>query len=393
MNGPVLLLSAEYPPMHGGVGDYTGRLVDALTAHDWDVHVLTGSTVPPTDKRVLPRVRRWNWDVANLTQQALSETGARIVHIQYQTGAYKMHPAISFVPRRLRKKNPQVRWVTTFHDLLPPYLFPKAGPLRERVTRALANGSDVSIATNERDLERLTLEHRLARRVAMIPIGSNLPDIDEIDRGAMRMKLGIEDPEQIAVGFFGFLSEDKGVDVLLEALSQRSWKQPVALVIIGGGLSASDVANRPYLTWIEERLKVCPVQVIETGYLPAAEAAAALRSMDVVALPFRHGASLRRGTLIAAIRAGATVLTTDPDSDESLAPLVGGDTMWLVPPGDAEALRDGLRTLIDDPALRHQLAGNAQERGIDFDWNAIAQRHIEIYENLLNRVRGHDGAS
>ena len=393
MNGPVLFLSAEYPPMHGGIGDYTARLVEALTAHDWDVHVLTSSTVQPGDKRVLTRVRRWNWDVAKVTQQALNETGARIIHIQYQTGAYKMHPAINFLPGRLRKKNPQVRWVTTFHDLLPPYLFPKAGPLRERITRVLANNSDVSIATNERDLERLAIEHRLARRVSMIPIGSNLPDISSVDRNAMRSKIGIEDPDQIAIGFFGFLSEDKGVDVLLEALSQRSWKQPTALVIIGGGLSATDVSNRPYLTWIEERLKACPVQVIETGYLPAAEAAAALRSMDVVALPFRRGASLRRGTLIAAIRAGATVLTTDPESDETLAPLVGGETMWLVPPSDAVALREGLRTLIDDPALRRQLAFNAQTRGIDFDWNAIAQRHIEIYENLLSRVRGHDGAS
>ena len=227
----------------------------------------------------------------------------------------------------------------------------------------------------------------------MIPIGSNLPDIGAVDVQAVRTKIGIDNPEQIAIGFFGFLSEDKGVDILLEALNQRGWKQPTSLVIIGGGLSATDVANRPYLNWIEERLKACPVQVIETGYLPGAEAAAALRAMDLVVLPFRHGASLRRGTLIAAIRAGATVLTTDPESDESLAPLVGGETMWLVPPGDSEALRDGMRTLIDDPALRRQLAGRAQERGIDFDWNAIAQRHIEIYETLLSRVRGHDGAS
>jgi len=209
LNGPILFLSAEYPPMHGGVGDYTARLVDALTAHDWNVHVLTSGTVHPSDPRVLPRVRRWNWDVSRLAQQALNETGAKLIHIQYQTGAFKMHPAINFLPRRMRRKNPHLRWVTTFHDLLPPYLFPKAGPLRDRVTRILATDSDVSIATNERDLERLTIEHRLARRVSMIPIGSNLPDIDEIDRRAIRGRIGIEDPEQVAIGFFGFLSEDK----------------------------------------------------------------------------------------------------------------------------------------------------------------------------------------
>jgi glycosyltransferase involved in cell wall biosynthesis len=379
--------------MHGGIGDYTSRLVEALAVHGWDARVLTSSFVRAEDDRVMPRVRRWNWESVRQVKQALDESDSSIVHLQYQTGAYQMHPAINLLPRRLNGRHASIPFVTTFHDLLPPYLFPKAGPVRGWVTGALASHSDAVITTNERDLERLSIERRLGRRVTMIPIGSNLPDVTDVNREQARRDLGLEDGDVVAIGFFGFLTEDKGVEVLLQALAGRTWKESTSLVIIGGGLAATDIANRPYLEWFEQALKACSVPVIETGFLPPADAAGALHAMDVVVLPFRHGASLRRGTLVAAIRAGATVLTTDPESDESLAPLVGGETMWLVPPGDPDALRAGLATVIGDRSLRQQLATNARIRGNEFDWNAIAERHINLYENLIGRARGHDGAS
>ncbi len=393
MSGPVLMISAEYPSMHGGIGDYTARLIDALAGNGWDARVLTSSVVETDDPRVLPRIQRWNWEIVSQVQEALVESQATIVHIQYQTGAYGMHPAINFLPRRMRKGVSAAPFVTTFHDLLPPYLFPKAGPIRDWVTKTLAASSDAVIVTNESDLDCLSIQQRLGRKVEMIPIGSNLPDLAEMDRDAARRRLGIDDPDETAIGFFGFLTEDKGVDVLLQALTDRPWNQVTSLVIVGGSLSTTDNANRPYLEWIEKRIKASPLRVIETGYLPPVDAAAALRSMDVVVLPFRHGASLRRGTLIAAIRAGATVITTDPETNESLAPLVGGETMWLVPPGDPVALRAGLATLLGDRSLRERLAANAQAHGADFDWNTIANRHITLYENLLSRARGYDGAS
>ncbi len=387
MIGPILMVSAEYPPLHGGLGDYASRLVAALADNGWDARVLTSASVEAHDERVLPYIHQWNWEIAGQIRDALRETESRLVHIQYQTGAYGMHPAINFLPRRVGGDQPSIPWVTTFHDLLPPYLFPKAGPIRDWVTRTLARNSDAVIVTNERDLEQLTIQHRLGRRAVMIPIGSNLPDVVLRDRDHVRQSVGIEHPDEIGIGFFGFLTEDKGVDVLLQALSEITLPGPARLVIIGGGLSATDVANQPYLAWIQRQLKECPIPVTEAGFLPPERAAEVLSAMDIVVLPFRHGASLRRGTLIAAVRAGATVLTTDPGPGESLAPLVSGEALWLVAPSDPDALRAGILTLLNDSSLRHRLALNALEQGADFDWNVIAQRHVGLYETLLNRGR------
>jgi glycosyltransferase involved in cell wall biosynthesis len=72
--------------------------------------------------------------------------------------------------------------------------------------------------------------------------------------------------------------------------------------------------------------------------------------------------------------------------------LVAGETVWLVHPSDPEALRAGLETLLSDASLCERLARNAAYQGADFDWNAIAQRHIGLYDVLLSHSRGEDGS-
>src|SRR6187200_3079902 len=105
----VALLSAEYPPQPGGVGDYTHRLGQALgergqhvlvfTIDDsrfW-VHDLQQQDKNRKSKIVNPK-SNWGWRIGRDIRAALSQAQPDILHIQYQTGAYGMHPAINFVP-------------------------------------------------------------------------------------------------------------------------------------------------------------------------------------------------------------------------------------------------------------------------------------------------------
>ncbi|HET9015365.1 MAG TPA: glycosyltransferase [Thermomicrobiaceae bacterium] len=378
----VLLVSGEYPPMHGGIGDYAERLVTALRDVGWDAAILTSRTAGNNpDPRVLPWIGRWDWSAVNEVARAALETDADVVHVQYQTGAFGMHPAINLLPQLLRRAGRRVPVVTTFHDLLPPYLFPKAGPARRWVNRALALGSRALVVTNELDRQALARSPRLARRTVLIPIGSNLPSITDADLATGRAALSIADGER-AIGFFGFLTEDKGVDLLIEALEQLPGHRP-RLVVVGGTLGETDIANGAYHHRMRQRLETSSVPVTATGYLPPDAASAALAVLDLIVLPFRHGASLRSGTLIAAVRSGAPVLTTDPSPGDSLAPLVAGDSLWLVPPGDAASLARGIDLLLSDPALRDRLRGAARAATEAFSWDAIAARHADLYAQVL----------
>src|SRR5205814_7372545 len=123
--------------------------------------------------------------------RARRNSGSHVAHIQYQTGAYEMRPTINLLPWLLRRK-----WggavVVTFHDLRVPYLFPKAGPVREWANRLLARTADAVIATNPEDAEQLVSWG--VKRVRLIPIGSNIPDNppDGYNRAEWRTSHNIE---------------------------------------------------------------------------------------------------------------------------------------------------------------------------------------------------------
>jgi len=364
--------------MHGGVGDYTARLADALVQQGWDVAVLTRVKAAGSPF-VAGTVERWSWGITRVVRQVARETGAALIHLQYQTGAFAMHPVVNLLPYTVRG------WplVTTFHDLRGPYLFPKAGPLRDWLNRSLARRSAAVIATNPEDAALLGRDQRVRERLHCIRIGSNLPPPSGADPRESRRQLGVP-IDRPAVGFFGFLTRDKGIDLLLVALESLPEPRP-ALVLVGGGLADTDQANAEYVSWLGQRLVESAIPVIQVGYRSPQEAADLLSALDLVVLPFRAGASLRNGTLIAALACGAAIVTTAPPRPEWLHPLYDREHIWLVPPGDSEALRSAIATLLADPGTRERLRRAASLASSAFAWHDIAHWHIGLYETLLTR--------
>jgi glycosyltransferase involved in cell wall biosynthesis len=383
MGGRILFVSGEYPPMRGGIGDYTSRLIDSLDECGWESLVLTSSQIgQETDDRVVATVDRWDASITDAVRETLDETNADLLHIQYQTGAYDMRPSINFLPLRLGKRERRVPIVTTYHDLLRPYLFPKAGVLRRWVNRALAFGSDAIILTNERDYQQVRSYNWFRDRAYRIPIGSNMPLPEEVDKGTVVRRYGLE-PDGFVVGFFGFLTADKGIDDLLDALERPDMTE-TQLLVISGDLATTDTTNRQYRDELRTRLEEAQIPVKVTGYLPRQEVADALAAVDVIALPYRAGASLRSGTLLAALQSGTPVVTTDPRPGDTLAPFAPGESIWLVPVSETDFLHEAIHLLRQEPSLRDRLAKNAAAASCEFTWSSIAERHIEVYSRVLD---------
>ena len=105
--------------------------------------------------------------------------------------------------------------MVTFHDLKFPYLFPKAGPLRWQSVLRLASDADASVVTNPADWVRLR-DAGLREKLRAIPIGSNIrcEVTPGYDRAAQRAKWGAH--ENWLLAYFGFLNENKGGETLIE---------------------------------------------------------------------------------------------------------------------------------------------------------------------------------
>jgi len=270
-----------------------------------------------------------------------------------------------------------VAW--SYHDLLVPYLFPKAGRrLRRWITERPGMQADLTIVTNAGD--RLQLEGR-PRRLASIPIGSNIESVtlNDADRRSLRQQHGYGEP-QLVLGYFGFLNRSKGGATLLYTLQQVVQSgQDAHLLMIGDMIGASDPTNAAYLQEIQTLIRKLGLEqrVRWTGELPGSAVAATLNMIDVLVMPYEDGVSLRRGTMMAGLANGCALVTTHPQFP--MAELVDGRDALLVPAGDAVATAAAVARIADNPALAVALRHHARLLATSFGWTAIARRHLELY--------------
>ena len=181
----IAMISGEFPPMPGGVGDFTRILSEQLQAHGHDVSVLSRAGAS-SDTLPICTVDSWGLNAIHRIRSWLRRIDPDIINLQFQTAAYDMSPAIHFLPRLV-----DAPLVTTFHDLRFPYLFPRAGKLRNWIVMQLARASAGVISTNHEDHARL---HNLPQR-RLIPIGSSIKRncLASCERAALRQRLGAKD--------------------------------------------------------------------------------------------------------------------------------------------------------------------------------------------------------
>lgn len=388
------LVTGEYPPMEGGVGAFTRELAKAMADSGHEIHIITDRKArPQSDQRrirdliepidlgfarIHPRIRNWGWSsLAAITDIVLRQQ-LQIVNIQYQAAAYHMRsPAINFLPWRLKGVT---KTAVTFHDLRTPYLFPKAGRLRETAVQFMARQAHGVIVTNLEDFQALS--RRGHSPLCQIPIGSNITTYmaSASEIAEARDHLGLVSSDHL-LGYFGFLHESKGADTLVTALSQLD--PATHLVFIGGQRGSSDsVNNQLFLGQLKKRIHDLGLsaRVHWTGFVSDEEVSTYLQASDLIVMPYRDGVSLRRGTLMAILAHGRPLITTTP-----LVPtpeLEHGLQAWFVTPGDPAALAEAIRRVSADASLREKLGTKAVETAGLFSWSKIASQTINFFKTI-----------
>ncbi len=355
------IITGEYPPMRGGVGDFTRLLALGLRDLGHNIHILTDvrGTQPDDGLNIAPIITKWDRASLRIAARWATENALDVINLQFETAAYAMSPWVHFLPRVLRP----LPVVTTFHDLKVPYLFPKAGPLRRWSVMALAKASAGCIATNAEDITDLNA--RGVHEVTEIPIGSNIPvhEVTDAERAAFRDSLNIPQ-NAFLVGYFGLFTKNKGVFELIEDMSLISLgaEFDAYLVFIGAGqeiqqyLGESSIAFRT--RW--------------TGYLEPIQVSRALKACDIIALPFRDGASFRRGSLLAALAHGCAIVTTPPTVP---LPELDHAVRYIdYVAGGQDPLADEIYNLWENPQRRLELSRNAKALAARFTWPEIAER-------------------
>lgn len=393
--------------MEGGVGAFTRHLGLNLVELGHEVHILTHRQARPKRERVRStsvgeawqklydinepieseegliihgRFTRWNRQDNSTMADIAIRFGLDVVNIQYQAAAYNMRrAAINILPWRLKWVVPTV---VTYHDLKVPYLFPKAGSLRNRVVRRMGRQAAGVIVTNQADEKVLSAE--IETPIANIPIGSNIAvyPTNHIEVEEIREKHAVTEQDYL-IGYFGFLHPSKGADTLIQALTQLP--SNFHLLFIGGQTGSSDAETTSHFQTELQQLidqNGLSERVHWTGFVPDRRVSAYLSTVDVVALPYQDGVSLRRGSLMAALAHGRPIISTQTETEE--AALRHGHNLLLVPPGDPDSLASEIKGLAVTPQQGAALGLAAKETAARFDWSSISAETLRFYRSLID---------
>jgi glycosyltransferase involved in cell wall biosynthesis len=169
----------------------------------------------------------------------------------------------------------------------------------------------------------------------------------------------------------------KGLVYLLDALAELRRERPeLHLTVIGSPRQGSGTAERLRKLGLESAVHF-------TGRVADTEIARRYAESTVAVV-----SSLYEGFGFPAGEAMACEIPLVSTRGGALPEVVGegGDTGVLVQPGSAQALADGIRTLLDAPEDARRRMGEAARRRVvaQFAWRRVAERHVEAYRELIS---------
>lgn len=338
------ILTGEYPPAVGGVGDYTAQLASALTRAGDAVTVWTpGTTLPdrfgPASRAVLEAAFREDPGIV-LLQYVPNALGSRGMNL----------PMCLWLRDRARA-GADVR--VMFHE--PYFYFTLAKPWRnvlaatQRVmARVLLDASRRAYISTETWRRYLAPSDGAHMDVLAIP--SNIQPADPST--ADRYRQTIAPSGGPVVGHFGTYGDHVEAELLrvLPAIARRSSAARFAFIGTGSAEFAARLAMRhPQIS----------ARSWASGRLDAGAVSSALRACDVLVQPYPDGITTRRTSAMAGLQHGIPTVTTAGALTETIWSESGA--VALAPAGDVSAFASAVAELLADRRTAQALGCRAAE--------------------------------
>jgi glycosyltransferase involved in cell wall biosynthesis len=214
----------------------------------------------------------------------------------------------------------------------------------------------------------------IGHKVAVIPngvdidrYGSRLDD----QRAPIRAELGL-DADARLIAMVGTLKEVKGHCFMIEAMVTLAPRYPdLHLLLVGDGELRSDLETQVSKSDLEDRIHFLGSR---------SDVADLLAASDLFVLP-----SLWEGLSMALLEAMATGLPIVASKvSGTVQAIVPGEHGLLIPPGDTQAIVDGISQVLSDPDWARAMGEAAKLRvQAEFSAQKQADEHLRLYYRTL----------
>jgi len=324
-----------------GIASYSLDLSEALAELDVDVYIVK-----------LPRFGHKFPQIFNAVAESVPVDKVDLVHVQHEYGLYHtMDAGFYRVLSRLEKPV-----VTTMHAIG-----------NWDVDRVIADSSDRIIVHNEFCFKRFEFPDKNG----IIPHGCRSVECPPKEEAKRWMAVP---PEAPVVGYCGFISTYKGLEILIDAMTEIP---QAALLMCGGWHTEVDTS---YIAGLKRRsLEVLEGRCLWTGYVPDENLPNAYGAMDVLVYPSKF--ATESGALLNALGHGKAVIASN------IGPFAEKEELGaLMTFNDLEDLREKIRLLLTDDDARHKLEAGARAYAEANSWNKVAEKHLTLYEEAISQT-------
>ncbi len=370
---------SSYPPNHARLSEYAQNLVTELASRPTinQMNVLTDQT--SSTKKELPKnpkikvVRVWKQDrplsILAVMVQVL-KIKPDVVHfsIGYQSFGKSRISNFTGLSLVFLCRLCGLKVIVILHNLAAlvdlkkvkqkPSFTNKAGIMV--ATRLLLSASRVVVMV--KSYEAYLKKHYNNKGILFIPHGSMSQNCTSID------------PEDKVILIFGHMGPFKGLPTMLKAFEKIAKERNDVQLIIAG-------TNHPnFPTYLDEFIKNAPPKVVFTGYVPEKDLCKVFGIADVVVTPYLL-ATGTSGVIHLACGFGKPIVSSDlPEIRELVS---DGASAHLVPPGDADALKNAILMVLNNK----EAAAKMGEQNLKFAQkerlSLVAQTYEETYLELL----------
>lgn len=255
------------------------------------------------------------------------------------------------------------------------------GSFGERIETLVLKAADLVVVVSEPVRDVVLARGISAERILVNPNGVDetiyRPDVDA---SALREKLGLAG--KTVLGFIGTFGEWHGADRLAAAYVRLRAERPD----LAGSLHLLMIGDGPTRARTQAVVTEGGASAATTflGAVPQAQGPLHLAAADILVSPHVPNPDGSRffgspTKLFEYMAMGRGIVASDLDQIGKV--LSHGETAWLVAPGDAGALANGIARLADDGGLRERLGVAARAEAIRrYTWRAHVGRILEALE-------------
>lgn len=221
-------------------------------------------------------------------------------------------------------------------------------------------------------------------RISIIPCGFDMTEFWAIDKTRARLTLGLP-PDEPLILQLGRMVPRKGVDNVIRAFAHLQKDHSIAarLLVVGGEADSPDPQLTPEigrLNAIAQELGVA-TRITFAGRRGREVLKYYYSAADVfVTTPWYEPFGI---TPIEAMACGTPVIGSNVGGVKFT--VKEGETGYLVPPNDPEALADRLKHLLSNPQLRNLFGRQAIRRSQEhFTWQKVTSAVAALYEEVLS---------